>query len=188
VIAAALVLLALVDGALLGFRAGAGRVGLVKKGPHLRRSMALGIGAAAIVAAGGLALALALTALLGAGTWGRLVLGGSAAVEVFGVFGGLMLGALAIWSVPIAELRTFVTVSLLGPGTLLRPAVIVGGMLAAFVRAPSWEIAALALYGASAMLLVEPWLTRRYFPIDERLVPPLGEAREAERPSPEELP
>ena len=45
-------------------------------------------------------------------------------------------------------------------------------MVYAFARVPTWEVAVLGAYGASAMLLVEPWLTRRFFPIDQRLVPP----------------
>jgi hypothetical protein len=172
VIPAALVLLALVDGALIGFRAGAGRLGLVDKAAHMRRAVLLGALASAAIATGGVTLAFALTALSGPDRWASLVTGGAAAVQVFGLFAGLMLGALAVWLVPITELRTFVTVSLLGPGTLLRPLVIVGGMAYAFVRSPTWETFVLGVYGASAMLLVEPWLTRRFFPIDERLVPP----------------
>jgi hypothetical protein len=58
----ALVFLALVDGALLGFRAGAGRVGLVDKSAHVRRAVRLGLLASAIVALVGVALALGITA------------------------------------------------------------------------------------------------------------------------------
>lgn len=171
-IPAALVLLALVDGALIGFRSGAGRVGLVGKETHIRRAVLLGAIAAALIALGGIVLAFALTLLPGRERWASLEAGGAAAVTVFGVFAGLMVASLLVWLVPVTELRTIVTVSLLGPGTLLRPAVIVLGMVYAFARVPTWEVAVLGAYGASAMLLVEPWLTRRFFPIDPRLVPP----------------
>ncbi len=171
-IPAVLVLLALVDGVLLGFRSGAGRVGLVEQSVHMRRAVLLGLFASAIVALGGVALALGLTVRSSPEHWASLVAGGTAAVQVFGLFAGLMLLALSVWLLPITDLRTFVTVSLLGPGTLVRPAVIVGGMLYAFIRVPTWEVAVLAIYGAGAMLFLEPWLTRRFFPIDERLLPP----------------
>lgn len=171
-IPAALVLLALLDGALIGFRSGAGRVGLVEKDAHMRRAVLLGVLAAGAIAVGGLVLAFVITLLPGRERWASLEAGGAAASTVFGLFAGLMVTALLVWLVPITELRTLVTVSLLGPGTLLRPVVIVFGMLYAFARVPTWEVAVLGAYGASAMLLVEPWLTRRFFPIDPRLVPP----------------
>lgn len=177
-IPAVLVLLALVDGALLGYRAGAGRVGLVEKSAHMRRAMRLGLFGSAIVALGGVALALGLTAFSSPERWDMLVAGGTAAIQVFGLFAALMLLALSVWFVPSTDLRTFVTVSLLGPGTLVRPAVIVAGMLYAFVRVPTWEVAVLATYGTGAMLSLEPWLTRRFFPIDERLLPPKEVARQ----------
>ena len=171
-IPAVLVLLALVDGALLGYRSGAGRVGLVEKSAHMRRAMMLGLFGSAILALGGVALALGLTAFSTPDRWAKLVAGGTAAIRVFGLFAVLMLLALSVWFVPSTDLRTFVTVSLLGPGTLVRPAVIVAGMLYAFLRVPTWEVAVLALYGTGGMLSLEPWLTRRFFPIDQRLLPP----------------
>lgn len=177
-IPAVLVLLALVDGALLGYRAGAGRVGLVEKSTHMRRAMLIGLVGSAIVALGGVALALGLTALSSPERWAKLVAGGTAAIQVFGLFAVLMLLALSVWFIPSTDLRTFVTVGLLGPGTLVRPAVIVAGMLYAFVRVPTWEVAVLGLYGTGAMLGLEPWLTRRFFPIDQRLLPPLGLGRQ----------
>jgi hypothetical protein len=168
----ALVFLALVDGALLGFRAGAGRVGLVDKSAHVRRAVRLGLLASAIVALVGVALALGITAFSSPDRWTRLVSGGRAAVHVFGLFAALMLAALSVWLLPFTDLRTFVTVSLLGPGTLVRPLVVVAGMAYAFVRVPTWEVGVLAVYGTVSMLSLERWLTRRFFPVDARLLPP----------------
>jgi len=169
VIPLALVLLALVDGALLGFRAAAGRSGALDKGAYFRRAVALGASYAGAVAAGGVVLALALSAAGGADVWPALVVAGRAAATVHAVFAALVLTSLLVWAVPVTEVRTIASVTVLGPGTLLRPWVLVGGLGAAVFAAPRWEVATLALYAAVGMLPLERWITRRHFPTDPSL-------------------
>jgi hypothetical protein len=169
VIPLTLVLLALVDGALLGFRAAAGRSGALDKGAYYRRAVALGAAYAGAVAAGGVALALALSAAGGASVWAALVTAGRAAAAVYAAFAAVVLAALAVWAVPITEVRTIASVTVLGPGTLLRPWVVLAGLAWAVAMVPRWEVATLALYAAVGMLPLEAWITRRHFPIDATL-------------------
>lgn len=166
----ALVALALVDGALLGFRAAAGRSGRLDKAAYYRRAVALGAGHAAAVTAGGVALALALAAYGGAGTWASLVAAGRAAAAVYAAFAAVVLAALAVWAVPVTEVRTIASVTVLGPGTMLRPWVLVAGLAASVHAQPRWEVALLALYAAAGMLPLERWITRRHFPVDPALL------------------
>ena len=161
--------LALLDGALLGFRAAAGRMGRVEKHGYHVRAMALGVVAAAIVSMGGVGLAFALVVVRGASLWPALVQAGAAAASVFATFATLVVSALAVWLIPQRDLRTFVTVSVLGPGTLVRPYVIVLGMLAGFATEPRFEVALLGAHGAFAMLSLEGLMARRCFPIDPTL-------------------
>lgn len=169
-IAVALVALALIDGALLGFRAAAGRAGLVDQRRDRRRAIAIGVAYAAAIAVGGVLLALALTALQGPALWPELLAAGGAAVRVYTIFAMLVLAALALWLIPVADLRTAVSVTVLGPGTMARPWVLLAGLASAVATRPRWEVALLALYAAAAMLPLERWLTPRYFAIDPALL------------------
>jgi hypothetical protein len=123
-----------------------------------------------LVVLGGIFLALALVALRGLDLWPVLVHAGMAAVRVFAAFAALVIVALLGWMIPITDLRTLLTVSILGPGTLARPYVIALGLTAGFLTEPCWEVLVLALYGAVTMLTLERVLTRRYYPIDEALL------------------
>lgn len=165
----ALVLLALVDGALLGFRSAAGRSGALDKAAYYRRAVALGAAYAGAVAAGGVALALALSAAGGPDVWPALVTAGRAAATVYAAFAALVIAALLVWAVPVTEVRTIASVTVLGPGTILRPWVLLAGLTAAVLAAPRWEVATLALYAAIGMLPLERWITRRHFPTDPSL-------------------
>ncbi len=75
-----------------------------------------------------------------------------------------------MWAVPVTEVRTLASVTVLGPGTLVGPWVIVGGLAWAVCAAPRWEVVALALYAAAGMLPLERYLTRRYFAVDAALL------------------
>lgn len=164
-----LVALALLDGALLGFRAAAGRMGRVEKHGYHLRAMALGLLAAAIVSTGGAGLAFALVLARGAWLWPVFVHAGARAASVFATFAVFVVLALLVWLVPQRDLRTLVTVSVLGPGTLVRPYVIMLGMVAGFAAEPCLEVALLGAYGACAMLSLEGFMARRCFPIDPAL-------------------
>lgn len=164
-----LTLLALLDGALLGFRAAAGRNGLVEKRGYYLHASLRGFVATALVALIGIAIALALCALRGPELWNVLANAASSAVQIFGAFAALVVLGLTAWMIPSADLRTLLTVTILGPGTLARPLVILAGLGACIATAPRWEVVALGAYGAFAMLSLERILTRRYYPIDASL-------------------
>ena len=166
----ALVALALVDGALLGFRAAAGRSGMIVKTPYYRRAVALGAAYAGAVALGGVLLALAMSALGGPAVWPALLEAGRAAVTVYAGFAALVLAALAVWAVPVTEVRTLASVTVLGPGTLLRPWVLLAGLSWGLWTRPTMPVGVLAFYAAATMLPLERWLARRYFALDARLL------------------
>lgn len=172
-----LVLLALLDGALLGFRSAAGRSGLLEKRPLYRRAILLGLASSALLALGGVLLAGLLCVLKGPALWSSFELAAAASVRVFALFASLVLAALALWSLPHSDLRTLATVSVLGPGTLARPAVVLLGMLYGWRQNPRWEVALLAVYGTVGMLSLEPLLTRFFFPVDPSLLTPDDDAR-----------
>jgi hypothetical protein len=167
---ALLVALALLDGALLGFRAAAGRIGLIDKQSHYRRAAGLGLGYAALVAAGGVALALGLRTVGGPPVWNDLVAAGAVTVRMLLIFAGVIVVSLLVWMVPHVELRTLATVVILGPGTLLRPAVVVLAMGAGVMARPRLEVALLAVYGGALMLLLQGFVTRRHYPVDLALL------------------
>jgi hypothetical protein len=166
----ALVALALVDGGLLGFRAAAGRSGMIVKGAYYRRAVALGAGYAGAVSLGGVLLALSLSALGGPAVWPALVEAGRAAVTVYAGFAALIFAALAVWAVPVSEVRTIAAVTVLGPGTILRPWVLLAGLGWGLWARPCVPVGVLALYAAATMLPLEAWLVRRYFALDARLL------------------
>lgn len=128
---AALVSLAVLDATFAGFRAAAGRSGLIDKRAYLSR--ALGVGAAAgLVEVALLAALTAATLALSsdpAGDYAELVRIGARMLVPFGAYAALVLLALGVYGVARHEVRTLATVAILGPFTLLRPALIVGAAL-----------------------------------------------------------
>ena len=159
-IATALCLLALVDAAFSGFRAFAGRDGRVdKRGAKIA---AAGVGAMTGVGALGL-LAVVLLGTVAVGLTGLhdLEIAGRTMLGVYAVYATVIaLGFVAYFS-PSLEVQSLGTLLVLGPGTLVRPVVIVGGAVAAgWGREP--VVMVCALVAAAVMLGVEPVLNRRF--------------------------
>jgi hypothetical protein len=168
--AVALTLLALLDGALLGFRAAAGRTGLVHKPRYFARAIGWGVAYTSGVILVGVLLTLLLVALRGPTLYPELLAAAAAGVRVFAAYASLVVTALLLWIIPSTDLRTFCTVTVLGPGTLARPFVIVAGLVASIAAVPRIEVVTLGAYGAAAMLVLERVITARHFPVDEALV------------------
>lgn len=76
---------------------------------------------------------------------------GTPMAGIYGVFAASVVVALLVWRGSASELRTFVTVAVLGPMTLIRHVLIPVGLLAACLTAERWETRALACF---AVLLV----------------------------------
>jgi hypothetical protein len=160
-IAAALCLLALLDGALCGFRAAAGRSGLVRKRAYYLRAVGRGFLAVALT----LVPLIALTALLLSRSpqlEADFAAAGRAALFVYGPYATLVLCALALWAIPALDVRTLATVIILGPFTMLRPLVVAAGLVAAAFARPRLEVTLLVVCVGALMLSIERLLGRAY--------------------------
>lgn len=150
-----LAVLAFVDAGFCGFRAAAGRNARLFLGSYYRRSVrrALVFGGAIILLVG--CVAMTGLALGDDGTWNALVATASRMVLVYGVFATMVLVALGLYLIGRFDLAVLATVLVLGPFTLVRPAVIVlGGAWAAWM-APTPFAAVLALAAAATMVSFE---------------------------------
>jgi hypothetical protein len=89
---------------------------------------------------------------------------------VFGAFATVTLIAILFWFAPVRELRIVPTLVVLGPLTLVRPLVIVGGLLFAVVVTSSWRVWLAGTVAGASMLAVEQVLGRGYVDRWRRLV------------------
>ena len=158
-IPALLASLAILDAAFAGFRAAAGRDARIFKRAYYRRALLLGAGAGAcLVVALAVATGIALFGARAPGAlYADLLVIGARMLQVFLGYALLVLAALALYATARMELRILATVSILGPFTLLRPAVVVAAT--AFGVASSESSLAVALtVGSSASVLLLGWL------------------------------
>lgn len=156
-IAALMVLAAVVDLAFCGYRGAAGRNARIEKKRYYAR--ALGGGAlTGLAVAAGMAVA---TAAVPA-PWAELSAVGARMLVVIGAYATLVLGAIGVYVVAEHEVRTLATVAILGPFTLVRPAVI--ACAAAFGLWPgrSAGTTGLTLASCAAVLAAGVWLDRAY--------------------------
>jgi hypothetical protein len=168
----ALVVLAIFDVLLSGIRAAAGRDGRIAKPPYYRaavvRSAVAGIVVVGVNA--GLVAALVATSPDPSAAWQQLLHAGVRCVEVFGAFASLTLVAILFWFAPVRELRIVPTLVVLGPLTLTRPLVIVGGLLFAVAGSSDWRVWLTGIVAGASMIGIEPVLGRGYTDRWRRLV------------------
>ncbi|MEV0405532.1 oxidoreductase [Actinoallomurus sp. NPDC050550] len=154
--------LAVVDGAFAGFRAATGRNARIHKRDYAlaaaRRGAAVsvpGLAATAVVS---------LTGAAGEGHWyGDLVEAGTRMLAVVAPYAAVVILSLAAyWLLPMRE-STFVILVGLGPLTLARPAVVAAAVAAAGLGARDWLIWTAAVTAAAGVLVVEPWVHRRWY-------------------------
>jgi hypothetical protein len=161
-IAGALLLLAALDGAFAGFRSSCGRTGLVD---HRRDDVEASLRGLAL--AGVLLLPVVLVAAGDVVAYPErldlYVSAGRVLLTVYLPYAGLILGALACYRL-LAWRRRFLASSLiLGPFTLARPLVALGGAAAAGLAAGDPVVGTVALVAAAAVLAVEPVADRRWY-------------------------
>lgn len=163
-IAVLLAVLAVFDCALAGFRAAAGRLGLIDKGRYYRSAIAAGIlGGVIIVAINvGLTAAIVATSPEPDATWHELVRAGTTCVWFFGALATATMAAMALWFSPTAEIQLLATVIVLGPFTLIRPLIIAAGLGVAAARAHDVRVGLVAVAAGVTMLGFEYVLGRRY--------------------------
>ena len=151
--ALALCLLALVDAAFAGFRNHAGRDGRISKRPAELRAAGhgalLGLAALAVLAAGLLTLL-----ATGAVSYQELESAGRRMLAVYAVYATVVAVGFAAYFSPDLELQSLGATFVLGPGTAVRPLVILGGVSWAAAGAASGWVAAAAVAAAVLMLLI----------------------------------
>ena len=70
--------------------------------------------------------------------------------------------AILFWFAPVRELRIVPTLVVLGPLTLIRPLVVVGGLLYAVAGSASWRVWLAGVAAGASMIGIEHVLGRRY--------------------------
>ena len=164
IVVAALATLVFFDALLAAFRAAAGRDGRIAKRDYYRRALARGAVAGALIVGAHSAFAGVLVASTAdpATAWQDLLRAGRDLVAIFGAFATLTIIAIAFWFAPSRELRLLPTLLVLGPLTLVRPLVIVGGLAFAAIRTPTPRVCIAAFAAAASMLTLEHLLARRH--------------------------
>jgi hypothetical protein len=160
-VTAALLTLALLDGAFAGFRSSVGRTGTINhRNADLlaaRRGTIL-----VLILLTPVALLIAYNAL----THHRLAQytrAGEYMLAIYVPYGALVLAALAVYALLGWRLKYLASAVILGPFTLLRPAVAAAGAIFAAVHTPSTVGKALTVCAALAVLAVEPLADRLWY-------------------------
>ncbi|MCP2168187.1 oxidoreductase [Goodfellowiella coeruleoviolacea] len=176
-VASALLVLAALDGAFAGFRSSAGRTGLIR---HRRGDVvAAARGCRTVLlllvpVLGGVLADVLGGAVLGGAVLGGDVLGGAARVApylragqvmlaVYLPYAAVVLAALAGHALLDWRRRFLATALVLGPGTLIRPVVVLAGAAAGAWAAHDVLVGALALLAAVAVLAVQPVADRCWY-------------------------
>lgn len=164
-LAAALLTLAITDGAFAGFRSSAGRTGLISHRQSDHQAARRGAGLACVLLAPVIAVVTG-DVLIHPGHLDDYARAGTAMLAVYGPYALLVLIALACYATLNWRLKYLASALILGPFTLLRPGVAALG--AAVGMALSKEPVAAIAAGLSviAVLTVEPlagrlWYTRK---------------------------
>ena len=152
--------LATLDAAFCGYRAAAGRNALIDKRAYYRRALWRGIlaGQAAVLVAGA---ALALAQASGA-TWHELMRIGERMVAVYVPYALVLLAAFALRTLPSVDVRSLTSTLVFGPFTLLRPLVVVTGLVWGLAAAPRPALILVGTLVAFMMLTLEAMLGRAY--------------------------
>lgn len=157
--------LALVDGALAGFRAATGRNARIDKRRYNLCAARRGLTAAVTwLLATSFVLCAGLVSARDAGRrYDALVDAGARMLEVLLPFAALVVLSLAAyWLLPMRE-STFVILVGLGPFTLARPIVVLTALVNALIGSGQWMVWVGAVLAASGVLAVEPWVHRRWY-------------------------
>lgn len=161
VVAGALLVLALLDGAFCGFRSAHGRDGRVHVPGARLRSQLHGAAVTAAVLVPVVVLA-ALDVAARPGSLDAYERAGAAMLAVYVPYAVVVLLAVGAYALLDWRHRFLATAVVLGPGTFLRPAVAVAGGLLGLRAASDGRVGALAVASIVAVLVVEPLLDQRW--------------------------
>lgn len=149
-----LAVLVMVDGTLCGFRAAAGRNPRIRLRDYYAASMRRGALVSVFVVLAFLGVALAMRSH-SPEAWSALLVGAHAMVVVYGVFATLVLSALALYLVGSFDFAVLASVLVLGPFTLIRPIVIIGGAVFAAWSSQHLGAASFCLSAGAVMVSFE---------------------------------
>ena len=154
---AALCLLAVLDAALAGFRSAAGRNLRIAKQRYYARALLHGAiaGALAMAMEGVVAAVLVSSSTNPDALWQAFAQGGRIMLVWYAPYAGLVLSALLAYTTIAYEVRSVAVVMVLGPFTLIRPVLVIGGALHASLVAPS---AAPAAVSGAILVLLAGWV------------------------------
>ena len=183
-VAAALLALAALDGALAGFRSSAGRTGLIRRRRRDLLAAARG-GLTGLVLLAPVVVVVLLQVAADPGRTARHLRAGQLMLAVYLPYGALVLLALACYSLLGWRRRFLAEALVLGPFTLARPAVALGGALAGAWASHDVAVAAAALASGLAVLAVQPVVDRLWYaPRRGRHPDPVAGRRPVARPGP----
>ena len=157
-----LYLLALLDGLFCGLRTSMGRCPLIRKRSYYTRALFRGIAGAQVVSM----LALAALILTGAFSSSRGVLRSDLEstadrmLWVFVPYAALVVFSLMLRLIPSTNIRSATSVLMLGPLTVIRPLVMIVGVLYAISRSELLETRFLGAFVLALMLSLEFALNR----------------------------
>ena len=154
--------LATVDAAFIGYREAAGRSALVQKSAYYRRAMMRGalFGQVAVGVVGALIAVMLYLSPEPLALIRDFNEAGERMLTVYVPYALIILLAFAVRALPSVDLRSITSVLVFGPFTLIRPLVVVAGVLRGFLSAPGWHTLLLGLLILILMLGLE-WMIVR---------------------------
>lgn len=161
-VAAGLLILALLDGSFAGFRSSAGRTGLISHRQSDRQAARRGSGLACALLAPVIVAGCA-DALTHPGHLGDYTRAGTAMLAIYGPYALLVLAALTCYATLNWRFRYLASALILGPLTLLRPAIAILGAAAGAAMSHDTVVAIVAMGSAIAVLAVEPLAGRLWY-------------------------
>ena len=154
--------LATIDAAFIGYREAAGRSALIDKGAYYRRAMIRGalFGQIAVLIVGAAIAAMLLVSPIPLARIHDLEQVGSRMLTVYLPYAIIVFVAFAVRVAPSVDLRSITSVLIFGPFTLIRPIVVVVGVVWGFLSVPSVVTFLLGLMTVALMLSLE-WVMGR---------------------------
>ncbi len=161
-VAVSLLVLALLDGACAGFRASAGRTGLINHRRPDRQAARRGVTLVGVLLAPAIAVVCA-DAFTRPAQLAHYTRAGAAMLAIYGSYALLVLIALACYATLAWPLKYLASALILGPFTLLRPATAILGAAAGMVASSGTTVTAAVGLSVVAVLAVEPLANRIWY-------------------------
>ncbi len=149
--------LATMDAACSGYRAAAGRSGLIRKRAYYRRAVIKGMlaGQVAVAIAGAAIAALTIVMPDADALTRELIEAGRQMLEIYLPYAAVILGALGLRLFRSVDIRSLTSTIVFGPLTLIRPAVAVAGLGLGVIKKPRAELVLLSVLILEMMLSLE---------------------------------